>query len=289
MSKSLNNELESLGQMVDNQPNPYSDFFQLSTFRPNHKPSHSDYHFMIINDIMEELDRQKEKWGDTNHMGSMWNSLIGKYFGRMCEGVCQWGFEPCLNEEDYIYNSAVKTAACCIAMMANMKFNQDNPNRVKEFNHNEPKGVRKAAEPKKPAILPPLLDIKMSEKLSLFERVQLAIHILSYNMVIGTEEEIGFSLDKVAEIFDIPKDDFGKSKDQTILEILTKIGKLLQEGYKELPKYADGSYIHYGHTMPDGKSIITVIASTPTTYGVGSSIDRIDWYSKLAPWDKGSK
>lgn len=71
----------------------------------------------IIEKVLEERQRQDEKWGITDHSASVWGMIIGEEYGEMCKAINEFMFNPSRKTEDDIYKEAIQTMASCMAML----------------------------------------------------------------------------------------------------------------------------------------------------------------------------
>lgn len=67
-------------------------------------------------DVNKERERQDDTWGEQNHTAPVWMSIIGEEYGETCQAVNEFLFDPTSENEQRIYDEAIQTAACCIAL-----------------------------------------------------------------------------------------------------------------------------------------------------------------------------
>lgn len=75
----------------------------------------------IIDDVIDERERQDEKWGEQNHFTERWATIIGEEYGEMCEAINEFRFNPTLETEEDIYTETIQTMASCMAMLECME------------------------------------------------------------------------------------------------------------------------------------------------------------------------
>ena len=75
----------------------------------------------IIEEVLEERNRQDKKWGEQNHTAPGWGMIIGEEYGEMCKAINEFGFNPAPETEQDIYTEAIQTMASCMAMLECME------------------------------------------------------------------------------------------------------------------------------------------------------------------------
>lgn len=75
---------------------------------------------VVFYDVNKERERQDEKKGKQNHTAPVWASIIGEEYGETCQAVNEFLFDPTPKTEQCIYDEAVQTAACCVALCENI-------------------------------------------------------------------------------------------------------------------------------------------------------------------------
>lgn len=70
----------------------------------------------VLEKVADERMRQDAKWGETDHTGFTWVSIIGEEYGEMCHATNEYSFNPSYDAEEIIYREAVQTAASCVAL-----------------------------------------------------------------------------------------------------------------------------------------------------------------------------
>lgn len=75
--------------------------------------------------VKHELECQKDKWGVQDHNATVWATIIGEEYGEMCKEVNEFMFNPTPEIEARMFDEAIQTAACCIAMCGNMLRNSE--------------------------------------------------------------------------------------------------------------------------------------------------------------------
>lgn len=71
----------------------------------------------IIEKVLEERQRQDEKWWITDHPDPTWGMIIGEEYGEMCKAINEFMFNPSRKTEDDIYKEAIQIMASCMAML----------------------------------------------------------------------------------------------------------------------------------------------------------------------------
>lgn len=70
----------------------------------------------ILDAIIAERERQDAKWGQQDHIASVWGCIIGEEAGEVCKAINEYGFAPTSENIDAVFIESVQTAACCVAL-----------------------------------------------------------------------------------------------------------------------------------------------------------------------------
>lgn len=75
----------------------------------------------LIN-VMEERERQDEKWGEQNHDPAVWISILGEEFGELCQAVNETWFDNGPEERqkggyENMRREAIQVAAVAVALV----------------------------------------------------------------------------------------------------------------------------------------------------------------------------
>lgn len=68
----------------------------------------------VLKEVLEERDRQDKKWGEQNHVDTIWNAILGEEVGDVAEqvlaGVFDWPIDLTKLEAELIQVAAVAVA-----------------------------------------------------------------------------------------------------------------------------------------------------------------------------------
>jgi NTP pyrophosphatase (non-canonical NTP hydrolase) len=75
--------------------------------------------YEIFKSILQERQRQDEKWGEQNHPLGLWTGILGEEYGELCEAINETVFDNGINKGGYenMRKEAIHVAAVAVAFL----------------------------------------------------------------------------------------------------------------------------------------------------------------------------